>query len=297
MRTAIKSALALSCVWIAVAAGAGAQEAREEAQAKAAKGPRGDADHVVYSPMRGHELGYQNLTKANLIYHGGPTITTAKVVFIFWGADFCIGGVDRAYATTLQAYRNQLGTTPEYAVITQYSGITAANLAAGTADLFDCNNPPVIVTDAIVQAKVSWYLSFFPFDASTVYEVVIPRASNSSSYNSSGAVVTSCGGTNPQYCAYHGWFGTGTTATKYAIEAYPSCGGCQTAGWTNVENEEHFVVHETREAVTDSIGTAWWETINEADDKCAWAPVPFIGTGGFAYQYEWSNKVSGCVKF
>src|SRR4029077_17376377 len=106
---------------------------------------------------------------------------------------------------------------------------TAANLAAGTADLFDCTNPPVNVTDAIVQAKVSFYLTFAPFDSSTVYEVVIPRASFSSASSPSGTV-TSCGGTNVKYCAYHSWYGSGTTATKYAIEPYPSCAGCQTAG-------------------------------------------------------------------
>ena len=35
----------------------------------------------------------------------------------------------------------------------------------------------------------------------------------------------------------------------------------------------------------------WWDgtTGEEADDKCAWSPSPFIGTGGYAYQYEWSN--------
>ena len=26
-------------------------------------------------------------------------------------------------------------------------------------------------------------------------------------------------------------------------------------------------------------------------------PAPFIGTGGFAYQYEWSNTAAACVKF
>jgi hypothetical protein len=280
----MKSVLALSCGLLAVTANAATHE-------KAPKGPWADADHVIYSPTRGHEFG-NPLSKANLAFHGGPTITTAKVVFIFWGSAFCFGGVDRAYATTLQAYRNQLGTTPEYAVITQYSGITPANLAAGTADLFDCTNPPVNVTDAIAQAKVNSYLSFFPFDASTIYEVVLPSAS----YSSSGTS-TSCGGPNVQYCAYHGWIGSGVGATKYSVQPYASCSGCKTPGWSNVQNEEHFVVHETREAVTDPTGTGWWETINEADDKCNWSPAPFIGTGGYSYQWEWSNAASACVKF
>jgi hypothetical protein len=42
----------------------------------------------------------------------------------------------------------------------------------------------------------------------------------------------------------------------------------------------------------------WWNSSTgaEADDQCAWSPAPFIGTGGYAYQYEWSNAVTGCVK-
>jgi hypothetical protein len=56
------------------------------------------------------------------------------------------------------------------------------------------------------------------------------------------------------------------------------------------------VTHETREAVTDPTGTAWYD-INgaEADDKCAWSPPPFFGTGGYGYQYEWSNKAGACI--
>ena len=63
------------------------------------------------------------------------------------------------------------------------------------------------------------------------------------------------------------------------------------------QNLEHFACHETREAVTDPDGNAWYDRRGyEADDKCAWSPAPFIGTGGYGYQWEWSNAVSGCVK-
>ena len=100
-----------------------------------------------------------------------------------------------------------------------------------------------------------------------------------------------------QYCAYHGYFTSGGNNIKYAIEPWPGCSGCSLAGWTNVQNEEHFVCHETRETVTDQLLNAWYDRRgNEADDKCAWSPTPFIGTGGYSYQYEWSNAVSGCVK-
>ena len=154
------------------------------------------------------------------------------------------------------------------------------------------------MTDADIQAEVSKYLSSHAFDASTIYEVFLP----SGVYSSNGSS-TSCGGTNLQYCAYHGNFAATQGNVKYGSMPYPSCSGCQTTGFTDTQNFEHFISHETREAVTDEDGNAWYDRRgNEADDKCAWSPTPFTANGtnadgsGWAYQYEWSNANSGCVK-
>jgi hypothetical protein len=278
----LKYVLALSCVLLTVPASA--------ANLERAQKPSVGADHIIiYTPARG--VAVPKAGGQNIKYHGGPTITSAKVVLIFWGPSFT--GADAAYAATLQAFRDQFGTTPEYNVITQYSGIQQSNLGFGTTgDWFDTSTPPTNVTDAIVQGEVNAYLATHAFDASTVYEVFIP----STSYSSSGSS-TSCGGPNLQYCAYHSWIGSGTNAIKYSIEPYPSCGGCSVSGWTAVQNQEHFVCHETREAVTDPTGLGWWDNRGfEADDKCAWSPTPFFGTGGYGYQYEWSNLAHGCVQ-
>jgi hypothetical protein len=227
----------------------------------------------------------------NLTYHGGPTITSARVVFIFWGPSFASGGADNGYATSLQGFRNQFGTTGEYNVITQYSGILKSNLGSGTADMFDTSTPPSSVTDSNVRSEVNKYLQTHTFNSSTIYEVVIPRTSHSS--NGGG---TSCGGSPLQYCAYHGHFASGGNDVKYSIEPWPGCSGCQVSGWTTVQNQEHFVTHETREAVTDPDLNAWFDSSGqEADDKCAWSPTPFL-SGGFGYQWEWSNANSACVQ-
>jgi hypothetical protein len=223
---------------------------------------------------------------------------TAHVVLIFWGPSFSnAASPDFQYAQTLIAYRNQFGTTPEYNTITQYSQsggvfVQLSNLAAGTADFFDTTTPPTNVTDATVRSEVSKYLQTHAFDNSAIYEVFLP----SSSYSSSGSR-TSCGGPSLGYCAYHSYFSvTGGTA-KYSIQPYPSCGGCAVSGWTAAQNQEHFVCHETREAVTDPLINAWLDSVgNEADDKCAWSPSPFLGTGGYGYQYEYSNAAGGCVR-
>src|SRR5260221_2804793 len=89
---------------------------------------------------------------SNLSYHnGGVVIRNAHVVLIFWGPSFGTSGADHAYATALQGFRNQFGTTAEYNTITQYSGedpisgfgnIAQANLGGGSADGFDNSTPP-----------------------------------------------------------------------------------------------------------------------------------------------------------
>jgi hypothetical protein len=286
MKRTVRLGVALSC-GLLMAVSANAAEKRVPAK------PFADADHVIYMPIKG---GVVPKRGSNLVNHGGPVITSAHVVFIFWGPSFSnAGSADNVYATTLQTFRSQFGTTGEFNVITQYTGtngtVALTNLAGGTADLFDSSTPPTNVTDAAVQGEVNKYLSTNAFDANAIYEVVIP----SSSYSSSGTS-TSCGGPSLAYCAYHGNFTSSGRDVRSSIEPYPSCGGCAVSGWTAVQNQEHFVCHETREAVTDPDGTTWWDrTGNEADDKCAWSPSPFL-VGGFGYQYEWSNANSACVQ-
>jgi len=276
----LKYALALSCSLVAVAASAAPME-------KAFA----DADHVIYTPAKGVQIPH-NMNKSNLTNHGGGVLSTPRVVLLFWGPQFCSGGSQTAYASTLQAYRNQFGGVPEFKTINQYGINYPVSLNAGTADAFDCSTPPTNVTDSTVRSHVTTYLGSHTFDNSAVYEVVIP----STSYSSSGTS-TSCGGPGLAYCAYHGSYSTGGHTAKYSIQPWPGCSGCSVSAWSNVQNQEHFVCHESREAITDPVN-GWWDpnTGEEADDKCAWSPSPFIGSNGYAYQYEWSNADFGCVR-
>jgi len=261
------------------------------------------SSRIVYTLPRGVERPAETeglLAKA-FSNHGGPVITSAHVVFLFWGPTFANAtSADHAYATALQTFRNGLGTTGEYNVITQYCGsngcVALTNLGAGTPDWFDTRTPPVKVTDALVQGEVNAYLASHTFDANAIYEVVIP----STSYSDDGTGATSCGGPSLAYCAYHSWIGSGVNATKYSIQPYPSCSGCKVSSWTATQNQEHFVCHETREAVTDPTGSTWWDgtTGQELDDKCAWSPTPFLfNLNGVtsACQYEWSKVDGRCV--
>src|SRR6185369_8545675 len=92
---------ALSCILLAVSASAGTPPSQ---------GPCAGPGRLIFTLPNTARAG---LDKANLTYHGGPTITSAKVVLIFWGPSFSNpASPDWTYAHTLQAFRDQLGTTP-----------------------------------------------------------------------------------------------------------------------------------------------------------------------------------------
>ncbi len=236
----------------------------------------------------------------NLSFHGGPVMTgSVKIVAIFWGGEWTGSG-----ATTqsqVVGFFSNFGTTGEYGTIAQYYDANGTHISSGalaTTAYNDTSAPPTNATDSDVQAAVSRYITNHQggnADASTIYEVFLPSTSYAS-YGSSD----SCGGPNLSFCAYHSNFNYGGTRgggvnVKYSSMPYPSCSGCSWSGWTDAQNLDHFACHETREAVTDPDGTAWYDRRgNEADDKCAWSPAPFLD-GGFGYQYEWSNAVQGCI--
>jgi hypothetical protein len=281
MTRSMKCVLTLSCGLLAAAANAAPVE-------KAL--PSADGAPVCYARPKGAQA--PSLDKSLLTNHGGGVITCPHVILLFWGPSFAAGGAQNAYATTLQAYRNQLGSTCEWRTTSLYGCTYPCNLGAGTPDAFDTSTPPTNVTDSTVRSHVTTYLSTHAFDNSGIYTVVIP----STSYSSSGSS-TSCGGPSLAYCAYHGSYSTGGHTAKYIILPWPGCSGCRVSGWSNVQNAEHFLLHEAREAATDPVN-GWWDntTGEEADDKCAWSPPPYLDANGYAYQYEWSNAVGGCIR-
>ena len=251
--------------------------------------------HVQLYPSKGRAAGHGLRQKSNLSYHNGPVIHAARVVSIFWGAEWGTETNPSQVAQHIMSFFGQFGTNSQYKVITQYydasGSIQLTNLTA--THWFDPSPPPTSVTDLDVRNEVIKALtsSSVGLDRDTVYEVFLP----STSYATYGSW-NSCGGPNLQFCAYHSNFSYAGLDLKFSSMPYPSCGGCQWPGWTVAQNIDHFACHETREAVTDPDGTAWYDRQgSEADDKCSWSPSPFL-VNGFGYQYEWSNLKSGCVQ-
>jgi hypothetical protein len=235
--------------------------------------------------------------------HGGPVMTNAKVVFIFWG---WASNTSDPYVSEIRAFRSDAnGMIKHISMLAQYRSTGSTGFVGTQPDVFDAVPPPQLkVTDTMVMQKVK--AACTPLSGGcrtdTIYEVVIP----SGFYSDDGTGAQSCGGANLQYCAYHS-YGDGVnlgSTIKYSIQPYPSCSGCHgLAGWTAANDEQHFIVHETREAMSDPQLNAWYDRAGwEADDKCAWGTnLAFLFSESasghtFAYQQEYSNSAKNCVK-
>ena len=240
----------------------------------------------------------------NLVDHGGEVLTNAKVVYIFWG---WASNTTDPYVAEIRSFRDDPNAMMAHiGMLAQYRSTGSTSLKGTQPDVFDAVPPPQTkVTDAMVMQKAAASCAALSggCKTDTIYEVFIPAGY----YSDDGTGAQSCGGTNLQYCAYHG-NGDGanlSASIKYSIQPYPSCSGCHgLAGWTAYNDEEHFIVHETREAMTDARLNAWYDRAGyEADDKCAWGGTTqaflfdeAVGGHVYAYQMEYSNSARNCVK-
>jgi len=238
-----------------------------------------------------------------LSYYNGPLMANAKIVLIFWGT-YWNAGAGATMASEITSFRNSsVGLQSHMSSIAQYNAGTTGFKGAQN-DIFDSTEPPTAVSDAALQNEVKKWFSGM-YDVNAIYEVFLPPTS----YGVDTDTTTSCGGPNLGWCAYHGSFVDGIRV-KYSMEPYPSCTGCSgpKPAWDDIRNAEHFMTHETREAMTDpAVGVQYgWRDLRgyEADDKCAWGGSTFKtlfienASDGhqYGYQMEYSNAVRGCVK-
>jgi hypothetical protein len=128
--------------------------------------------------------------------------------------------------------------------------------------------------------------------------------------------VGSCSGSScafSQFCAYHGWIGSGASEILYANQPYtmtvPSaCDSKQHPNGNDADPTINVVSHEHNETITDPNGNAWYDILGyENGDKCAWNFGTALGSTAYGqynqvingHQYyvqqEYSNARSNCV--
>ena len=232
----------------------------------------------------------------NLTDHGGPEISNAAFRAIYWNSSVANStATSLGYSTVssqLNAFISYFGSdgnysgspTDDYSIVQQYGSRNP--IAAGIGALgyrVDTQATATKISDRGIQNYLTTLFDSgreAPSD-STLFGVYFP----------SGMKVTLQGGTScSSFCGYHSHFTYNGTLIKYAVFPYTDCRACSVAGKSVADILTIVTSHEIREAVTDSLGTAWYDASGyEADDKCAWHNLYQMTGGGFWVQPEFSN--------
>ncbi len=288
-------------------------------------------------PTTSEFAGTRFASTSNLMYWGGPVMGTNTTYAIYWLGG---GGVSSGYQNIINTFFGNLAgsknaTSNVYAVDTQYYGPTGTDIAnqstvGGTVDSTDpipnhcsaeyagtgVNVSGGCLIDTDIQAEVSRMIQANGWTPgpNALFFVFTPSNVGSCFDASSGQ----CAYT--YYCAYHSnYTDSSSREVLYANMPYSLNSGapgvCDTGQYPNgdqaADDTISLVSHEHNEAITDPLGTAWYDSSgNEIGDKCAWnfgaGPWPStgvsatsqynqqIGTGDYYVQQEWSNADGGC---
>jgi hypothetical protein len=246
------------------------------------------------------------LGAGNLIYHLGPTMRTGSTTYtIFWQPSGAY--MSPTYTTLINRYFADIGGSSLYNVTTQYydSGGAIANSSTFGGTWTDTSPyPSRVLPDWLIKLEVvkAMRVNGWTGGLNHLFFVYIARGEQTCQL---GACAFST------FCAYHGSFAVNGQPILYANMPYDgtnlqNCGpgGASPNSDPDADAAINVTSHEHMEAVTDPLGTAWYDASgNEIGDKCAWN----FGLRGFdggnvtlngnryIVQKEWSNAVHGCV--
>jgi hypothetical protein len=275
-------------------------------------GDRGELIHVLPAPavLHNHNPHFTEPTFAepsgevsvfpgggsgNLIDHRGPEISNASFQAIYYNASVA-NSTATPNGKTIQDYISlfphnfasgvdyDASQTSDYTIIQQYgsSNPISASLPS-IGQVVDNKATSSRITDGGVQNYLATVFSrhLANPDANTVYGVYFPH----------GMRIQLQGGSScSAFCGYHSHFTYNGIVIKYAVFPYTDCRACSISGLSVADILTIVTGHEIREAVTDSLGSAWFDSQGyEADDKCAWQHLYQTQSGGYFVQPEFSN--------
>ncbi|HEX9480837.1 MAG TPA: IPT/TIG domain-containing protein [Solirubrobacteraceae bacterium] len=304
------------------------------------------ASAVLVEPTPGRRLSYQPLSgaprfaatpfagKKNLVYHGGPVMTSNTNYMFFWapsGSQPYAAG----YQTGVEKYLKDLaadsgGAQNVDSVATQYTGEPGqtANydshfggviIDTKPYPLNGCTAAPTCLTDEQIQAELTSYIEAHGLPQDLVHEYFLLTPPGVESCFGTASTECSAGSLSPAYCAYHGAISAPGGTIIYADDPYVlEVEGCDTGEHPNGASDSALLgglSHEHNESVTDPTLNAWFGPEGQEDgDKCrTFEDLTEYGTqlgtapdgsrynqlvngAEYWYQQEWSNQGSTCLQ-
>jgi hypothetical protein len=295
-----------------------------------AAGPAQAATAHSLHPRTTHHAASLAAGSANdLVYGGGPIVSSPKVYVVYWGSQWGTSSVtnDPSGEASLQSsfFQHAYGSGDTYFTSqTQYcegvaTGTTLCN-GSGTAVGHPSSNPLAGTwLDSSAKAPSR------PSDSQLAAEAVKAAAHFGVSGDNIQIIVDSPHGVVPsgfgtQYCAWHDVTTNASgadvpyTNMPYITDAGSGCGaGFVTATNGVNSNDEGITIvggHEYAETLTDpEAGNGWVDSSGaETGDKCAWissgqgaSTVIAMNGAYYAVQSLWSNNYGGgagnCVTY
>jgi IPT/TIG domain len=291
---------------------------------------------ISYQPLRGsHRLSASPFAGKNLVYHGGPVMTSNTNYTFYWAPE---GSTPYAagYKAGVDKYLEDLahdsgGSQNVDSVATQYtdeagepasydSHFGGAILDTTPYPTSGCVAAPVCLTDAQIQSEIKSYVKAhkLPQDLGHEYFLLTPPGVESCFDTTSKEC--SAGTATAAFCAYHSAISAGGGNIIYANDPYVvGIEGCDTEEHPNNSPSDAALLgglsHEHNESITDPELNAWFGPEgNENGDKCrtfvdsteygtALGTAPdgsrynqLINGAEYFYQQEWSNEGSGCLQ-
>jgi len=250
----------------------------------------------VLGPMMSNFVG-----PARISYHGGPIITSQKVIVIYWSnrAIYAGGptpgttGPGSSDGSLVGFFLNHLGGSPYYAInTTYYDGNNAhvqnsVNYTRYWASNTNVPAPGSTVSDNGVRAKIieGFNTGRFSWDPNTVYMVF-----SDADVNLGGGFTPANHAANLQYCAYHSYFVFLNAVQQRLLVKYAAMphaidmnlpDNVLKCGNNNSPNDDpaadvevSFAAHEIEETNTDPFISAWYDRVGDQSienaDKCAY---------------------------
>jgi len=296
---------------------------------------------LSYQPLRGAKapagaspLAVTPFAGNNLIYHGGPVMTSNTNYTFYWapsGSPAYAAGYQEGVNRYLEDLAHDSGGEQNVdSVATQYTGegSQVANYNSHFAGAIidtdpyptnGCKEAPTCLTDAQIQAELKSYINAhgLPEDLTHEYFVLTPPGVESCFNETSQC---SAGAKNSAYCAYHGSFAGIGGKIVYADDPYAvGISGCDSSEHPNNSPSDAALLaglsHEHNESTTDPELNAWFGPEGaENGDKCRTfeaaseygTPLGTAADGSrynqlinadqYWYQQEWSNNGSTCLQ-
>ena len=249
--------------------------------------------------------------EAGPVYNGGPVILGTPDVYYIWYGDWS----NNTAKSLVPTFTKALNGSSYLNVDSSTSGnghvafIKSTSISA-TAHTKLYLGSSINGEDATIQTIVTSTLGkgLLPHDPNGIYFVLTAPGITVSGFNTS-------------FCGWHdstNWGGT-SLVTQFGFIGDPTASenGCY-AQFTSPNKNfgadamVSVIAHELNEAVTDPIGTAWWDSVpasstygNETADMCAWNFGPIyhtangssadikLGSKNYLLQQEWKNTGGG----